>query len=64
MNVNIIQCGVRVDTGVTRRVSAELRYRKQPWGLVKGFIERNFWSGLDEYFRYLGECGLGMQRNK
>ncbi|XP_068080121.1 protein Aster-B isoform X8 [Danio rerio] len=35
------------------RVSAELRYRKQPWGLVKGFIERNFWSGLDEYFRYL-----------
>ncbi|XP_051971792.1 protein Aster-B-like [Xyrauchen texanus] len=35
------------------RISAELRYRKQPWGLVKGFIERNFWSGLDEYFRYL-----------
>uniref|UniRef100_A0A673X432 GRAM domain containing 1B n=1 Tax=Salmo trutta TaxID=8032 RepID=A0A673X432_SALTR len=35
------------------RVSTELRYRKQPWGLVKGFIERNFWSGLDEYFRHL-----------
>ncbi|XP_056141138.1 protein Aster-B-like [Lampris incognitus] len=35
------------------RVSTELRYRKQPWGLVKGFIERNFWSGLDEYFRNL-----------
>ncbi|XP_027014318.1 protein Aster-B isoform X8 [Tachysurus fulvidraco] len=35
------------------RVSTELRYRKHPWGLVKGFIERNFWSGLDEYFRYL-----------
>ncbi|XP_057176627.1 protein Aster-B isoform X4 [Triplophysa rosa] len=35
------------------RVSAELRFRKHPWGLVKGFIERNFWSGLDEYFRYL-----------
>ncbi|KAL4660638.1 GRAM domain-containing protein 1B-like isoform X1 [Arapaima gigas] len=34
------------------RVSTELRYRKQPWGLVKGFIERNFWSGLDEYFRH------------
>ncbi|XP_051541253.1 protein Aster-B isoform X2 [Myxocyprinus asiaticus] len=40
------------------RVSAELRFRKQPWGLVKGFIERNFWSGLDEYFRYL-ELELG-----
>ncbi|XP_070773333.1 protein Aster-B-like [Enoplosus armatus] len=35
------------------RVSTELRYRKQPWGLVKGFIERNSWSGLDEYFRHL-----------
>ena len=38
-----------------RRVSTELRYRKQPWGLVKGFIEKNFWSGLDENFRHLGE---------
>uniref|UniRef100_A0A4W5P5C4 GRAM domain containing 1B n=1 Tax=Hucho hucho TaxID=62062 RepID=A0A4W5P5C4_9TELE len=35
------------------RISTELRYKKQPWGLVKGFIERNFWSGLDEYFRHL-----------
>ncbi|XP_066565968.1 protein Aster-B isoform X3 [Amia ocellicauda] len=35
------------------RVSTELRYRKQPWGLVKGFIEKNFWSGLDDYFRHL-----------
>ena len=43
---------------VTCRVSTELRYRKQPWGLVKGFIERNFWSGLDEYFRHLGQLYL------
>ncbi|XP_074528202.1 protein Aster-B-like [Halichoeres trimaculatus] len=35
------------------RVSTELRYRKQPWGLVRSFIERNFWSGLDEYFGHL-----------
>ncbi|XP_076850758.1 protein Aster-B-like [Brachyhypopomus gauderio] len=35
------------------RVSTELRYRKQPWGLVKGFIEKNFWSGLEENFRIL-----------
>ncbi|XP_075402852.1 protein Aster-B isoform X3 [Tenrec ecaudatus] len=35
------------------RVSTELRYRKQPWGLVKSFIEKNFWSGLEEYFRHL-----------
>uniref|UniRef100_A0AAY4ECZ5 VASt domain-containing protein n=1 Tax=Denticeps clupeoides TaxID=299321 RepID=A0AAY4ECZ5_9TELE len=37
------------------RVSTELRYRKQPWGLIKGFIEKNFWSGLDENFRSLGK---------
>ncbi|XP_037395929.1 protein Aster-B isoform X10 [Pygocentrus nattereri] len=40
------------------RVSTELRYRKQPWGLVKGFIEKNFWSGLEENFRSL-ELELG-----
>ncbi|XP_025784658.1 GRAM domain-containing protein 1B [Puma concolor] len=34
-------------------VSTELRYRKQPWGLVKTFIEKNFWSGLEDYFRHL-----------
>uniref|UniRef100_A0A672STE2 GRAM domain containing 1B n=1 Tax=Sinocyclocheilus grahami TaxID=75366 RepID=A0A672STE2_SINGR len=40
------------------RVSTELRYRKQPWALVKGFIEKNFWSGLDENFKSL-ELELG-----
>uniref|UniRef100_G3TZX7 GRAM domain containing 1B n=1 Tax=Loxodonta africana TaxID=9785 RepID=G3TZX7_LOXAF len=35
------------------RVSTELRYRKQPWGLVKTFIEKNSWSGLEDYFRHL-----------
>ncbi|XP_054988809.1 protein Aster-B isoform X3 [Sorex araneus] len=35
------------------RISTELRYRKQPWGLVKSFIEKNFWSGLEDYFRHL-----------
>ncbi|XP_018556411.1 protein Aster-B isoform X2 [Lates calcarifer] len=41
------------------RVSTELHYRKQPWGLVKGFIERNFWSGIDDYFR-----GLELELNR
>uniref|UniRef100_A0A3P9KPH3 GRAM domain containing 1Bb n=1 Tax=Oryzias latipes TaxID=8090 RepID=A0A3P9KPH3_ORYLA len=35
------------------RISTELRFRKQPWGLVKGLIEKNFWSGLEENFRHL-----------
>uniref|UniRef100_A0A8C2ZGQ2 GRAM domain containing 1B n=1 Tax=Cyclopterus lumpus TaxID=8103 RepID=A0A8C2ZGQ2_CYCLU len=46
------------------RVSTELRYRKQPWGLVKGFIEKNFWSGLEENFRHFGklECQLELSK--
>ncbi|XP_014640494.1 PREDICTED: GRAM domain-containing protein 1B [Ceratotherium simum simum] len=40
-------------SGLYLRVSTELRYRKQPWGLVKTFIEKNFWSGLEDYFRHL-----------
>lgn len=46
-------------SGLFLRVSTELRYRKQPWGLVKTFIEKNFWSGLDDYFRHLGGCCVG-----
>lgn len=41
---------------VSFRISTELRFRKQPWGLVKGLIEKNFWSGLEENFRHLGKC--------
>lgn len=48
--------------GLSCRVSTELRYRKQPWGLVKTFIEKNFWSGLEDYFRHLGEEGLSHWR--
>ncbi|XP_039181491.1 protein Aster-A isoform X3 [Crotalus tigris] len=35
------------------RVSSEIRYRKQPWTLVKTFIEKNAWSGVEEYFQHL-----------
>lgn len=48
-----------INTFLSSRVSTELRYRKQPWGLVKGFIEKNFWSGLDENFRQLGKMCSG-----
>ncbi|XP_077788244.1 protein Aster-A isoform X5 [Podarcis muralis] len=36
------------------RVSSEIRYRKQPWNLVKTLIEKNAWSGVEEYFQHLG----------
>ncbi|XP_048185718.1 protein Aster-A isoform X2 [Perognathus longimembris pacificus] len=35
------------------RVSSEIRYRKQPWSLVKSLIEKNTWSGIEEYFHHL-----------
>ncbi|XP_066575242.1 protein Aster-A isoform X2 [Amia ocellicauda] len=45
-------------TSVTRnkcrlRVSSDIRYRKQPWSLVKALIEKNTWSGIEEYYRHL-----------
>lgn len=38
------------------RVSAEVRYKKQPWGLVKSVIEKNTWGGIQENFQQLGEA--------
>ncbi|XP_059574886.1 protein Aster-A isoform X1 [Alligator mississippiensis] len=35
------------------RVSSEIRYRKQPWTLVKALIEKNAWGGVEEYFQHL-----------
>ncbi|XP_042254853.1 protein Aster-C [Thunnus maccoyii] len=35
------------------RVYTEVKYRKQPWGLVKSFITKNSWSGIEDYFRQL-----------
>ncbi|MGH0154290.1 UNVERIFIED_CONTAM: hypothetical protein FKN15_057459, partial [Acipenser sinensis] len=34
-------------------VSSDIRYRKQPWNLVKVLIEKNTWSGIEEHFRHL-----------
>ncbi|KAM9431891.1 protein Aster-A isoform 2-T4 [Clarias gariepinus] len=35
------------------RVSSDICYRKQPWSLVKALIEKNTWSGIEEYFRHM-----------
>ncbi|XP_033865079.3 protein Aster-C [Acipenser ruthenus] len=35
------------------RVSTDVKYKKQPWGLIRSFIEKNSWSGLENYFRHL-----------
>lgn len=35
------------------RIYTDVKYKKQPWGLVKSFISKNSWSGLEDYFRHL-----------
>ncbi|KAI9526268.1 hypothetical protein NQZ68_041553 [Dissostichus eleginoides] len=35
------------------RVSSDICYRKQPWSLVKALIEKNTWSGIEEYYRHV-----------
>ncbi|XP_037532033.1 protein Aster-A isoform X2 [Nematolebias whitei] len=44
------------------RVSSEICYRKQPWSLVKALIEKNTWSGIEEYYRHMENevCKLEM----
>uniref|UniRef100_A0A3B5KJB4 GRAM domain containing 1A n=1 Tax=Xiphophorus couchianus TaxID=32473 RepID=A0A3B5KJB4_9TELE len=38
------------------RVSSDICYRKQPWSLVKALIEKNTWSGIEDYYRNMGEA--------
>ncbi|XP_048029896.1 protein Aster-C isoform X1 [Megalobrama amblycephala] len=35
------------------RIYTDVKYKKQPWGLVKSFITKNSWSGLEDYFKHL-----------
>ncbi|XP_071070913.1 protein Aster-C isoform X2 [Dasypus novemcinctus] len=44
------------------RVSTDLKYRKQPWGLIKSLIEKNSWSSLEDYFKQL-ESDLLMEES-
>ncbi|KAF5891781.1 GRAM domain-containing protein 1A-like isoform X1, partial [Clarias magur] len=47
-------CLTSVSTQKSRlRVSSDICYRKQPWSLVKALIEKNTWSGIEEYFRHM-----------
>lgn len=34
-------------------VHAQIKYKKNVWGFVKGFIEKNTWAGLEEFFQAL-----------
>ncbi|XP_039112574.1 protein Aster-C isoform X1 [Hyaena hyaena] len=44
------------------RVSTDLKYRKQPWGIIKSLIEKNSWSSLEDSFKQL-ESDLLMEES-
>ncbi|XP_035874008.1 protein Aster-C isoform X3 [Phyllostomus discolor] len=44
------------------RISTDLKYRKQPWAIVKSLIEKNSWSSLEDYFKQL-ESDLLMEES-
>ncbi|XP_028290692.1 protein Aster-C isoform X1 [Gouania willdenowi] len=35
------------------KVYTDVKYKKQPWGLVKSFITKNSWSGIEDNFKQL-----------
>ena len=34
-------------------VHAQIKYKKSVWGVVKGFIEKNTWLGLEDFYHSL-----------
>jgi len=48
-------CIVKVNDGETRlTVVSDIKYRKAPWGIVKSFLEKNCWAGLEDHYLALG----------
>ncbi|XP_066462549.1 protein Aster-A isoform X1 [Eleutherodactylus coqui] len=45
------------------RVSSEIVYRKQPWSLVRGIIEKNSWSGMEDHFRQLADAVVKLEQS-
>jgi len=44
-------CIVKVGEGESLlTVLCDIKYKKTPWGLVKSFIEKNCWAGIEEHY--------------
>ena len=37
-------------------VHAQVKYKKSVWGVVKGFIEKNTWVGLEDFYMSLSKA--------
>lgn len=42
-----------MDDHTVLSVHAQIKYKKSVWGVVKGFIEKNTWVGLEDFFNGL-----------
>ncbi|XP_061394630.1 protein Aster-B [Musca vetustissima] len=50
-SVLIHYCLVKtVDDHTMLSVHAQIKYKKSIWGVVKGFIEKNTWAGLEDFY--------------
>merc|ERR1712173_342236 len=50
-NVLTHYCIVKVsETESFLTVLCDIKYKKSPWGLVKSFIEKNCWAGIEEHY--------------
>lgn len=45
-----------VDDSTVMSVHAQIKYKKSVWGVVKGFIEKNTWLGLEEFYDSLSKA--------
>jgi len=47
-------CIVKVGEGESLlTVLCDIKYKKAPWGLVRSFIEKNCWAGIEEHYQAL-----------
>jgi len=44
------------ETQTSLVVYAQIKYRKSVWGLVKGFIEKNCWQGMEDFYKSLSKA--------
>ncbi|KAF2903329.1 hypothetical protein ILUMI_02855 [Ignelater luminosus] len=44
------------ETQTSLVVYAEIKYKKSVWGLVKGFIEKNCWQGMEDFYKSLSKA--------
>lgn len=45
-----------VDDSTVMSVHAQIKYKKSVWGVIKGFIEKNTWYGLEDFYEALSKA--------